>query len=74
MWKEKIRKDYKNTLSDNQIEETIKYWQEIIDEAVKEERYSGTPFAINRLISSLDDLLSLSPKSSEKTEIINNKE
>ncbi|HEC66394.1 MAG TPA: hypothetical protein ENI23_13995 [bacterium] len=32
-WKKKIRNDYKDILSEEQVEATIQYWEEIIDTA-----------------------------------------
>lgn len=34
-WKEKIRQDYKGILHEEQILETIAYWEDIISEAIK---------------------------------------
>ena len=30
-WKDKIRQDYRDIISEEQIEETIKYWEKIIE-------------------------------------------
>lgn len=35
-WKEKVRRDYMGLLSDEQIEATIRYWQDILDQQKKE--------------------------------------
>lgn len=35
-WKDKIRKDYSGILSEKQIEATIKYWDDFLEQAIKE--------------------------------------
>lgn len=35
-WKEKVRNDYKDIISDEMIEDTIKYWEVILAEQKKE--------------------------------------
>lgn len=35
-WKKKIRDDYKNILSEDIIEETVKYWEEFLEQQKQE--------------------------------------
>jgi hypothetical protein len=65
-WKEKIRRDYKGILSESQIEETIEYWEGVIEEAMESERA-----ACNRAFDSMAKDIKEEAKKEERMKISN---